>query len=161
MKTKMKMLAVLGLISVLPVAGAFAQDAAKDQMKERDQLKTQDQLKERDQLKTQDQLKERDQLRTREQLKEQDKAGTGEKVQTKKQTRTREMTGADNGKGETVREAARNAGEKQTLKNQEKAASKFVKKAFSSEKAAERRRAIAAERRAARSENRGMGGKRK
>ncbi len=116
MKTKIIMIATLGLVSALLMSvSASAEDAVKEQ----DQIQTRDQLQVKEQLRqTEEQLRQaKEQLR----LKDGEGSGQGEKKKVMEQTRTREMAGASKTRGAAVREATENTGGQKAVKNARKA----------------------------------------
>lgn len=130
MKINTMLIATLGLLSVFSAAGLRAEDAVKEQDKVQARDRLQTGVKAQDKLKTQDKLQEQDKLQAKDQQRlragqDPAKAAEGDKKEVKEQaqTRTRGMTGADNAKGQAVREMTDNSGGDTAVKNQEKTAS--------------------------------------
>lgn len=141
MKTKIMTIAALSLVSIFAVTAAVK---AEDAPVVPDEALVQETLQTRDQVRKQDGTG--DKLQVKKQLRD----GTGkdadapageEKTALKDQEQTRQMKGAENAKGEAVRERSENAGEKKALKNGEKAGEKGEKALKKQERKQERKEA--------------------
>jgi hypothetical protein len=161
--------------AILLLAAGFTLPAALsagNTVEEQDKPKrTQAKLQVQDQDREQDRSQTREKLQTKEQLRlesggNREKTIEGEKNTVKERERTRVGEGADNAKGQSLRETTENAGGENNLKNQEKNGGQengkeLKKQERKREKKSvkEQRSSDKAERRATRSENRKMNGK--
>jgi len=138
MKNKMMSITTLGLISVFFVSTVVK---AEDAVVAQDQLQTRDKLQAQDQVREQDQLKVQEKLRTKEQAgKDVAEPADAERAALQKQEKTRLMKGAENAKGEAVRESAGNAGEGKALKNRNKTGAGDEKELKKQERRQERKK---------------------
>lgn len=121
--------------------GKDVKKPAKDAVKDQDKLQTMDKLETRDQVREQDQLKIQEKLQTKEQAgKDVAEPADAERAALQKQEKTRLMKGAENAKGEAVRESAGNAGEGKALKNRNKTGAGDEKELKKQERRQERKK---------------------